>query len=368
MKKLWAYLISWLPILCVIAYLSSMMEKSIIPYLVLTYFTGFIGFCCLIFNRRINRRIVSLLLFTYFFTELTEYIIIGNVDVGDIARSAFIYCIVIVMFVFPHTYHQGFIQFYFVIISIGAYLISGRMPQELFEGYSHNFISVILLLSVLYYFIGLDNSKRNISTIDLIPPTLSLIVSIWARGRGGVIAIVFLFLIILYVFLKQNRQKSSIMFTYSTYLIIAAVLYFLYYVLTTYEDFINLQKFEQLGMGANGRDEIWISYFNKVEESIIYMLFGAPLADISEMRAMDMNPHNSYILLHAYNGIFMTVIFFVLFAKCIISYSKHNLIFCALTISFFFRGLTDVFLFGTFGMPAMLYLVLKPYVLITNKK
>ena len=140
--------------------------------------------------------------------------------------------------------------------------------------------------------------------------------------------------------------------------------YIVWYVMETYDDIINLEKFDELGMGSNGRDIIWSTYLERVWDSLFYLLFGAPLIDVS---GTDNNPHNSFILLHSNHGIFLLVFFFYILLRSLHHYAKRSLLLFVITLCLIIRGMTDIFIFETYGMPVMLYLSFYPYAFAQHK-
>ena len=362
-KNIYILFISSLPILYYLANLYAMLKHFMIPYLIIGYLTGLIGLFEMLTNHRLNRRLLLTVLFLYVLSGIIEVLIIGNGDIGDVIRGSAFYCIIGVLFAYPFNYFQGLVLFIITILSIGLELLSGNAIHEILLNSSGNYISVLLILSLVIYFIGLDNAEKDISIIDLIAVVIVLLMSIWARGRSGIIAATFILVCVLLYYIKPHNGKvKSKMFYVFHFFLIIGICYIIWYMLDTNEDILNLDKFERLGMDSNGRDDIFAGYLNSVSNSIIFFIFGAPLNDIPQIREMELNPHNSFILLHAYNGIMMVIVFFAFFIKSLKFYLKNNFLLFAMTVALFIRGMTDIFIFGTYGMPAIMYLTFKPYI------
>ena len=121
------------------------------------------------------------------------------------------------------------------------------------------------------------------------------------------------------------------------------------------------EKFEDKGMDSS-RVDIWNAYFGKACENPINFLFGAPIQEIPLISSFEGNCHNSFIQLHAYNGVFMFAVFFFMLYKSVKKYYKFKVfLLLVILLTMFVRGMTDKFIFGQYGMPIMLYLVAIPF-------
>ena len=131
--------------------------------------------------------------------------------------------------------------------------------------------------------------------------------------------------------------------------------------------FMSLGKWQTRGTDNTARIMLWKSYLSYTLRSVIYVLFGAPLRNIPVISAVGGNCHNSFLQLHAYNGLLMLVLFFSLLIKSFIYYWKNGLfVMFATLLVFVIRAFNDKFVFSQYGMPIMLFFVMFP--MIKNQK
>ncbi|XCP85373.1 O-antigen ligase family protein [Roseburia hominis] len=358
MKKDW---LSWLPVLFWVVNLYRMTDHGTTIYLGVLYVTGIIGLVKLVFDKKILNSALTLTIVIYIFTELINCIIIGNVGYRDLVNDLLLFGVLVAMFVYPQTYKNGLVCFYvsaFVFLTV--YFRGGYASTILIS--SGNYVSVLLVLSCAYYYLCIQNSNHEFRIFDILPAMLSFLLSIWARGRGGILSCSVLLVLILVYYLRSYAQKST-----RNYIIMAiAVIIFLAVMsfrnVNIFDSFMNLGKWQSRGTDNTAREIIWGSYFNKTKESIVYLFFGTPLKYIPVIVSYNYNTHNSFLQLHACNGLIALLAFLIVAIKSLIYEFKNGQHLIAIAmISVIIRGMTDKFIFGQYGMPIMLYLVLWPY-------
>ena len=153
------WILSCLPIVFYLTNLYAMTGHSMLPYLVVAYFTGIIGMYKMISDDTLNRHFIITFFVIYIITEIFALLVNDNVDFGDIARSSVLFCITVVMLRYPFGYYVGMAQFYTTIFFFIGLLLSGALYEEIFVNTSHNYVSVIVLLSLLIYFVGINIKK-----------------------------------------------------------------------------------------------------------------------------------------------------------------------------------------------------------------
>lgn len=229
---------------------------------------------------------------------------------------------------------------------------------------SSNYVSVLMILSAALYYISLYNSGEKIKLIHLFPALICFMLSIWARGRGGILTCtILLALLVLCYTINFAHSGGSIRYFVIAIIVIVALGGLYVANINPIEDYFSLGKWSNKGFNNNDREIIWAAYYEKVKESVIYIMNGAPLNDIPIIHSFNNNTHNSFIQLHANNGLVPFLIFMIFMVKSLIRYIRENKYLMAIVLfTLFIRGMTEKFIFGQYGMPIMMYLVLEPYI------
>ena len=83
---------------------------------------------------------------------------------------------------------------------------------------------------------------------------------------------------------------------------------------------------------------------------------GAPLDQCMHINAFENNTHNSFIQLHAYSGVFSSIIVLFLIIRAELYYWKNNLSLHFLMMNIIIlRAMTDKFIFYQYGFPIFMY-------------
>lgn len=361
-KKSLSALIEWLPVLFYLANLYRMTGHSSALYLICLYVVGMIGLLLLFLGKKMDRNMVLIFLVVYLITGLVNCSIIGNIGYQDLVSDMLLFGIMFVMFAYPMTYMQGIIAFYgSVAVFFYGYLTNSNTVNFLTS--SRNYISVLLILVASLYYIALQNAEREIKLIDLLPAFFCFLLSIWATGRGGILSSFVLLALVTLYYAKNYAKHSTKRYLLLGLIIMLVVVYLLASNVNLLDSFMNLGKWSSRGTDNTTRGLIWGSYFEKLRGNFLYVLTGAPLNQISIIHAYNNNTHNSFLQLHANNGLIMFAMFFVLMIRSLVYHKKNEKeLLAIITITIVVRGMTDKFIFGQYGMPIMMYLVLYPYV------
>lgn len=359
-------ILSILPILFYLFNLYRMLGNSTIPYQIILFITGIIGIVILFIADRKSLKKIIYIFLIYFITLIFNWLIIGNHSVNDIVQSALLFGIAIILLIYPWTFYQGLILFGVTCITFIINMCRG-IPAHLMLTSSGNYISVVLLLSVTFFYIAIEVEKRTFRTIDLLPAVICFVMSVWAKGRGGILScgLLLIFVLLFYMRCETSKKRGIVMIVIAGVLLIILLLVSNVNVL---DQVLSLGRWKTSGIDNSAREIIWNSYFVKLKESLVYVLMGAPLDQISVIKAYEGNCHNSFLQLHAYNGLLMTLIFFFFLVKAFRYYiiQKRYLILSVFLV-LCIRGFTDKFIFGQYGMPIMLYLALFPLIQTQNE-
>ncbi len=174
-------------------------------------------------------------------------------------------------------------------------------PNQIFN-ISRNFISVILLWGVSFHIISCIQNDKKPSVIIVI---LSLIFSIWATGRGGIVA--FSMLLVFFPFVIKTTKLYKIV-------IIVLVITLVIYAFNNFYDLLfeyGLGRFDDMELESD-RSSMNGDYINNIFRSFHDFIFGANLMEIPSIIEVEGNPHNSFIRLHVYYGVFGFILLMML--------------------------------------------------------
>ena len=360
-KKQGASFASFLPLLFFLANLYRLTGHSVMPYFVTLYAAGVFGLLKLLLDKKCRNPVFFLFFGVYMLSGILNGLVVGNSDYNDFFLNLLLFGVTVTMFAYPMTYLQGVVFFY---ISIAAFLPAyfGGISTGLVLTSSGNYISVLLVLTAAMYYIALQNSGRAVRIYDLFPALLSYLLSIWGRGRGGIVACLFLFVMMMIYYGRHVVRKKNARFLIAVLVLFAVAAVVLIGDVDFLDYFMNLGKWRTRGTDNTARLLIWDSYFDKMGESAVYVFGGAPLDEIPRISAYGGNTHNSFLQLHATNGVLNLVFVFVLFVYALVHEVRHGQTMLAIALlTLFIRGMTDKFIFGQYGMPVMLYLVFYPF-------
>ena len=355
------YFFSWLPIFYYWANLYRMFNYSAVPYVILSLIVGLIGLFKMFTERKLDRKLLVIIFFLYGITGFFNYGFIENVELNDVLSSMVIYGIFIVMIVYPFDYYQGLISFAASFSFFFSAYLSGAATYLMLSS-SGNYVSVLLILGVSLYYIGLNNSNKPFLLYDIIPAALCFWMALWARGRGGILSTGFLLLLTLIAIMKQSQMKGAKLYKIIIFIISIFIGYIVWNGINLIDEFFSLGKFGTEEFDTP-RPVMWASYFTKMFESPLYILLGSPLKEVKLIHSLSDNCHNSFLQLHAYNGIIIFCGFVYFLIKSIL-YMYENKLYALLMIALTIvvRGMTDKFIFGQYGMPIMLFLTFYPFV------
>ncbi|MFW5794634.1 MAG: hypothetical protein ACOCV1_04030 [Bacillota bacterium] len=233
------------------------------------------------------------------------------------------------------------LTFWGICLFLLAKLFSGVNPNYMFIQASRNWVSMLLIpiVSLLYYF---NYEKRR--KIPLLPIIIVLILSIWARGRSGILSAGILFFGIIY----QKFQDTKLKKIFITLFILTITSFLLYplineKVVESYNLISFFNKFQQQGLSDSYRSKLIQEYINNLN-NIKNFLFGYNYTYNELFISWKLNPHNSFIRMHSYLGLasilFILIVFYVL-----IYYFMSNKLYFFILLAFTFRAFTDNFLF-----------------------
>lgn len=241
-------------------------------------------------------------------------------------------------------------------------LIHG-MDGPFYISSSANYVSVHLLLAAVVYYSVLENQNKK---IPLWPAALIWVLCLLAKGRAGILfSTFFLGCLVLHAFVFKMRAVSKrtrriCCGTAGALIVIAVVCFF---ALDLVHKIPLFQRFAMHGLSGNGRDLIWTQYFQICASDLKALIFAPNLETMFRAAQQNGNVHNSFINVHAFNGIVMLAAFLAMCvntALYVIKKGRWIVLICFITICL--RGFTDFVFWGASGTPIMLYFLLLPIV------
>lgn len=228
--------------------------------------------------------------------------------------------------------YQLFKVFAYAIIAFFIIEIIRNVDPNAVFVISRNFISVVLLIGLGYHIISSFQNNKNPS---LLIHLLSMIIAIWATGRGGIIATGILLLSFPVLLKIKTGYKFLIL------LLILSLSFIVYDNFNTLLYEFGLGRFNQLGI-EDSRTAINVEYLSKSTDSGYNLFFGCPLYEVHSIVEVDNNPHNAYIRLHIFYGLFGFIILICAIIYTLFKYIKtKNYFFLMLAVALLFRSYVD---------------------------
>ncbi len=288
---------------------------------------------------------------------------VGNTSLIKILECAFINIVIACMFIEMKLNKNVLLIVLYVYCAYFAYLfLSLGIGASTLLRYSNNFVSVILLFPlVMYYSVSVQNGEK----ITFVPAFIAWVLSLLASGRSGIgaFSVIFLGVFLFCAFSqKHDGEKSIYSFLFHTirrFFLLIFVGVFIYYIFEAYSGEI-LRKFLLRGMDNQSRLLLWNDYIEHASRSIEGILLGYPKSNL--IMGMDFagNAHNSFVNIHADNGILIIVVLFLLLKSIIYAIKNRMWIFLTCLISFCFRGAFDNVFWGTKGTVMLMYFMFFP--------
>jgi hypothetical protein len=159
---------------------------------------------------------------------------------------------------------------------------------------SRNFISIILIISIAFYYFAC--AQKNISP-SLYVPILGLVLMLWGIGRAGIASGT---IILIGTLILSNRRVFT---GFIAMAVLAVVFVSSTQSLEKLEGFyVGLERLERMGTDGQ-RSYINSEYLSRIANHSDELLFGGQLDKIPSVVEVDGNPHNSYIKLHTVFGL-----------------------------------------------------------------
>ncbi len=262
-------------------------------------------------------------------------------------------------------------SFYIHVLFFTYHIFAGTNPNIIYNGASRNLISVTMLIQTVLLYISLQKKSLKISYI---PALLLFLVSLWAMGRSGIIASSALLIgIISQSFETKNRNKN-IAYT----VVIVLLVIFNIYILGFDSIFVNnltdnisksINRLTLQGMEDNARALISKEYYNELNKSILNFFLGVPIKENSFFYYFNYNLHNSYLTIHAYYGLLGLIIVLYNILISIFSYFRlKDVLSVILFLTILLRIYTDIVAFPGVFDPLIYYFIFSSKTTLNKRK
>lgn len=257
-------------------------------------------------------------------------------------------------------YTKGIKLSFYAIVAymVLHFLLTGSLI-DVFSQMSANYVSVVLIMNAAVLAIV---QYRQGERVHILPGVFTLILSILALGRSGIGCSLIFLTAILYL-------NWSTLAKFKKYLILFSfIVPFMGYIfiqgdslLYSLENISFFKKFSERGLDSPARDILMREYLSYLERDEFLIYIGYNYSDNPWFKHYGLNPHNSYIRLHHYFGIF----FFLIVAGLLFSLLKllfTNRFYAFILLAILVRAYTDTVIFLSlydFLMIALVFLAFK---------
>lgn len=325
------------------------------------FVAGAIGILGFVFSYNIissNKKIAIffiIMMVSAFFSSLFNQ----NISSGNFIATIFYMGMAFILLEFGVDQKLSTMFFYGLSAYFFLQIASGNPPDHILSFVSRNYISVLMITSVILVYISNEDEKEE---IKVLPATITFIISYWALGRGGIISAGILLLGVLYIrfsrlFKKINKIKAIL----GIFVIGAGVIY----AAITVEIQIITKYFTAFsGRGLDTpRFAMYNEYLEAASKSIFDFLLGPRINEIRAIARHDGNSHNSFIQLHAYFGIIFLIVVLILIINSMLFFLKqHHYIFALLFFVLLTRAFTDRLFFSGYAEPLLYYFIFYPLI------
>lgn len=237
-------------------------------------------------------------------------------------------------------------------VSILSSVIQGVNKDLILLANSRNYISILLLSTMLLYYISCHDKKKPIL---IMPVLIYFYINIYATGRGGIIVSGFLTIgLLVYKYMNvENKHLKRLM----GFIIVIIVITVGAYIAVTdnclIDNFLNknFSGFFTKGMDSNGRNEIWSIFIQNNNKTFLGFLFGSD----ASIAMSDGNLHNSFLQSYASFGLLGFILIIAMIIRALREGIKQRdflwivlfagLILRAATDRVFFQGYCELYLY-----------------------
>ncbi len=322
------------------------MWEEIIPIISIGYIV--IGMISLIYYCNPSNYYCYLVIGISFISGLLNYYLIGNITSKILVQDCFLWAMSFPLVM--RNYSEKVIKVFmaFILIVFSWDMVHGISPDLIMNHVSRNYISVVILLTLILYYSQVEFKNKEVS---LVPAVVGFALAVYGQSRSGILSIGFLVLGILYY--KYRKIVKIKLIAYTGVLI--AVIAIVSNVRRILVFFTNaFTQFAQNGL-VSIRTVMWANYLDLIKGNVFYLFFGASLNANNYQfynSRFGINLHNTFMSLHEYYGLIMFVTVIWTFIKTFLLFKQERkYIQMILLIALMMRSFSDNMLFSTHNVP-----------------
>lgn len=249
----------------------------------------------------------------------------------------------------------GRIAFWGSVLIVFLFIYSGRRPEEFYLFGSANVINAIVLFAYFIYIISLIN-EDDAPRLNVLPPFIFLVVSIWSSSRSGLVVAAFL-LVGIFLLNTTTRNKRNRIVGIITIVAVFALFFAFFDKIYSVIGEDMTKKAERYGTGSI-RTAIWSEYIDVAFSNFGDFFLGVGHDDPIKTPLLSFfsgNTHNSFLMLHSKYGLFGFLLVIITLIKRIFENFRHKqryelfILFAVIIRAFFdwiaFPGIHDIVFF-----------------------
>lgn len=212
-------------------------------------------------------------------------------------------CLVIFLYYIKLKKWVAFGIYFFVLLYIANAVFLRGVPFDEVTVNNYNYISYHLMLYCIPLFLFCSNNDK---LVNILIPLSSFIMAALATGRGGILSTGVILLYSLYLIFRGNWKNMW----FQKVVIGICVIGIIVVGVNEYSGYIDIatSRFTEHGMESSGRSKAWILYLQACINPF-YFILGAPVDAIPYIKYHLLGSlHNSYLTLHAREGVFGIII------------------------------------------------------------
>ncbi len=218
---------------------------------------------------------------------------------------------------------------------------------------SSNFVSVYLMYPLIVYYCI---SERKDCKLNLVPALITWILSLLSRGRGGIITTTLLFVGLLLTYLNKSKSTKKVILSMALIILTAAVFLNADMIIAKLNSSVITAYFRDRGMRSS-RLLIWNDYLEHIN-NIKYLICGVDIDQTYAAVGAASNLHNSFLNIHAYNGLIMLAVIIWLLAKSFYHAVKNRCwVYIVCASAMLVRAFTDNVFWPAYGTAVLFFLI-----------
>lgn len=303
-----------------------------------------------------------LLLLSLLFCWIFCYL--GQQGYSNYSLSNFLYTVIYIglsVLILQNEYNHtiSILLYAFAALTIMLRIVQNVNMNHILLANSRNYISVLLLLPLLFYYISCHDKGKPILVS---PAILYFYICICAVGRGGIVSSGFLTIaLIIYKVRKvENKNLRRLLWLVVVIIFATSLIYISGLETATIDRFLNtyFSRFILKGITDVSRQNVWTAFFENNKQSVSTFLFGSNVL----LARSDGNLHNSFLQAYASFGLVGFLIIMGLSLKSLITgIRKKDSLWVILFIGLILRAFTDRLFYQGYCEVLIYYFILYWY-------